>query len=367
MRTAPKNPAGPTGILDQAAAFLREAIATGRIAGVLPPMLKLSADAGVSVGTIHKAIGRLATEGLISVTGKGRGMKITVKARRGKKAGMRSLRVGILLSEKFHAESVETQMILNRLAHDLEAAGHSPFFSLKTQIELKENPTRILASVRTQEADAWIAFASSYEVLRALLRLKVPVLDFAGALRDLEIASTSIRTGRATQSCVRQLVGLGHRRIVMICGPVLRGNSPLPERPFARELEANGIHAGQYNMPDWDNSADGLQDLLKALFHLTPPTAIISDEFRVTAAILAFAASRGLRIPHDFSLVTISPSGDMEWMRPKPATFVYDLTPLNNRIVKWINACATSRQDRDAIRFEATFDPAESIAPPPQG
>ena len=87
-------------------------------------------------------------------------------------------------------------------------------------------------------------------------------------------------------------------RIVLLCRRVRRLPAPgLSERAFLAELEAGGIHPGEYNLPDWEENNAGFQKCLDALFRLTPPTALIVDETPYFVAALQFLTRRGIRVP----------------------------------------------------------------------
>jgi hypothetical protein len=50
------------------------------------------------------------------------------------------------------------------------------------------------------------------------------------------------------------------------------------EQMLLDELEAHGISAGSFNLPDWEESAQGLHRCLEQLFQVTPPSAILVDD-----------------------------------------------------------------------------------------
>lgn len=47
---------------------------------------------------------------------------------------------------------------------------------------------------------------------------------------------------------------------------------------FLDKLEALGIPTGPYNLPDWDDTPEGLNQRLDSLFPHSPPTALIVAE-----------------------------------------------------------------------------------------
>lgn len=57
----------PTPLWEQLAAILRDAIKSGEYTEMLPSESQLQAEHGVSRGTVRRAIGALADEGLVRV------------------------------------------------------------------------------------------------------------------------------------------------------------------------------------------------------------------------------------------------------------------------------------------------------------
>ena len=73
-----------------------------------------------------------------------------------------------------------------------------------------------------------------------------------GRRQSLPIAGTGPDKLVSSIAATRQLIALGHRRIVNICRRERRKPTPGEEESaFLAELANHGIAAGDYNLPDW--------------------------------------------------------------------------------------------------------------------
>lgn len=70
------------------------------------------------------------------------------------------------------------------------------------------------------------------------------------------------------------------------------------------ELAAHGIAANEFNVPDYEPTAEGLHALLKSLFRVTPPTALIVVNPDETMATCMFLARLGMAVPGDSASIT---------------------------------------------------------------
>lgn len=102
-------------------------------------------------------------------------------------------------------------------------------------------------------------------------------------------------------AAVRRLVGLEHKRIVMLAREERRKPQlSRPEQAFIDELDAVGITTGDYNLPDWEESREGLGRLLDQLFRFSRPTALILLA-QLFIAVGSHLADRGIVASTTFS------------------------------------------------------------------
>ncbi|WP_408591045.1 LacI family DNA-binding transcriptional regulator [Novosphingobium sp.] len=114
-------------------------------------------------------------------------------------------------------------------------------------------------------------------------------MDDAGAMREV----------------TAHLLALGHRRIGFLAGPPSYGPSQQRRGAFEAALDEAGLPpaAGQVGAGNFyfDMAVGVLEAMLDSP---EPPTAIIADNDKMAFAALHVAASRGLRVPDDLSVVS---------------------------------------------------------------
>jgi len=182
------------------------------------------------------------------------------------------------------------------------------------------------------------------------------VLALFGRRRQVRIASVGPDKRAALVAAVRALLGLGHRRIVMLTRRMRRLPVPgLYEQAFLDELAAHGIDPGPYHLPDWEESGEGFHEQLARLFQFTPPSALILDEVPFFVATLDFCANRGIRVPEDVSLVSADASPGYDWCRPSVAHIRWDSRPVVRRMLRWAANVSRGKEDRRQTLTTAEF------------
>ena len=346
-------------VVEQTAAHLFKAIKAGRWRKELPGVRRLAAELGVSRDSISAALKVLENEGNLTPQGPGRNRQISERIQRPKRA----LRVGILLHLPMDKQNAEMQRTLTELRHDIDKAGHVWVPANNAHWKLDGHPERIAKVVAEATADAWIVVAGSRGLLEWFAQQAAPTIAFGGASAGLPLASSMIDAVPAMQAAVRQLTALGHRRIALISPSSWKTPPSRLQQAFLEELVNQGIPAGEYNAPAWEENAAGLQKLLHSLFRVTAPTALLVVEPPRTLAVLHFLNQRALRIPQDVSLVCFGQDSMFEWSDPPFAHIRYDLALPRKRIIKWIDAVSRGASDRSFRTFPAEFVPGGSIGP----
>ena len=344
---------------DQVAAHLRGELLRGDWSEGLPGVNGLAAELGVNRKTVEAALRQLERDGLLVNQGTGRKRRIVLP---GDGATIRPLRVAILLSEPpdRHLEYIV------ELQHELLQAGHTPVFAPKALTELGFEVKRVARLAGQTRADAWVVAGGSREVLEWFVANSTPTFALFGHRRDLPIAGTGPEKLPALIAATRALIDLGHHRIVLL----LRRIHRLPQpgafaRVFLETLEAGGIRTGDYNLPEWEESPEGFQACLTALFRVTPPTAMIISETVLFAAAQQFLGRRRLRVPENASLISTDPDPNFAWCVPSIAHIRWDSRPVVRHIVRW--AASVSRGCRDAKQtfVAAEYVPGGTVGPAP--
>ena len=346
---------------EQTAEHMREGIRSGRWRGELPGVLLLARECDVSKDAMRDALRLLENEGLISP---GRaGAHRTVIADSTPRL-RRALRVAIFPHEPLQTESRVMCDLLRSVKRDLRAAGHTADFTAKTQTELRCDVGRIKKLIAATPADAWVLAPAPREVQELFAAQSVPVIGIGSLFADVPMASVQADGAPVFRDVTRRLIALGHRRIVMICPRAWRQPSPgLLVKAFTDELAAHGIKAGEFNVPDYEPTAEGLHTLLKSLFRTTAPTALIVLMPSEATAAFVFLAQRGLAVPRDVSLFLPWRDISLQLCDPPMAHLRWDERLLVRNIVRWVRGVASGRVNRDAITVPAILEPGGSLGP----
>lgn len=158
------------------------------------------------------------------------------------------------------------------------------------------------------------------------------------------------------QEVVRRLVELGHRRVVMLALKMRRLPTPgAGERAFLDEMEAQGIPTSSYNLPDWEESPEGMRQVLDSLFQVTPPSALIVDEAFLFHAVKYHLSRQKIAVPEDVSLICTDPSRTFVWCQPEISHIAWDSKPVVQRIVQWAHNISRGKKDVQQTVTPAIF------------
>lgn len=333
----------------QVAAHLREELERSRWSDGMPGVNWLAAELGVNRKTVVAALRQLENEGLLANEGQGRKRRIIPPG----ETAVRSMRIAILEYDPVAL----TAGYMVELQHLLLAAGHTAFFAAKSMSELGMDLPKIAAMVKKTGADAWVIAAGSREILSWFCEQSLPAFALFGRRDGLPIPAVGPDKPPVVAAATRELIALGHRRIVLVAKRVRRMPKPgRSEQAFLTELATHGIPVSDYNLPDWAETTDGLHELLDSLFRVTAPTAMIIDEAPLFAAVQQFLAGRGLRVPHQVSLVCTDGDPTFAWCKPAISHIRWDAGPVLRRIVRWAAKVSIGRADA-----KQTLSPAEFV------
>lgn len=341
-----------TYLVEQTTSHLRETLRDSPEGTKLPGLIRLSAQLGVSKTTVRAAVRVLEAEGLVSLGKDGLSRIICRQI----SPIRRQFRIGILLYDALVSENSSSQQWLLDIQDQLQQAGFDCFLSSVSQTGLNYDVKRISRYIEATEADAWIVGAGSYELLGWFVEKRIPCMALAGRRRSYPIAAVGPDTLGGFLEATRTLIGLGHRRIVFLCRKQLR----LPEpghvvKAFVAEMNAHGIPVSDYNIPDWEETREGMKALLNSLFRVTPPTAIIVANVQFIAAIIQFLGNRRMAIPSQISLVASDDDPSFEWCDPEISRIRWNSAVANRRIVRWANAISHGRKDVKQNLYPAEF------------
>jgi DNA-binding LacI/PurR family transcriptional regulator len=345
------------GLVAQTVTFLRAQLRDGKWAGKLPGIQVMAVECGVSHDTMRAAVRQLEADGWIVPGGSGRCREVATAV---VQADPQKLRVMVFLSLPIEDDDSEAREVLWEMRALIEGNGHTCQFAPKTLRDLKHDLRRVKQYVGKYKVDAWVVAAATKEVLEWFASQSTPAMALGGSSLSISIAGTGwVMAGVMKQICQR-LIELGHRRIVFVATEVIR-RSPLAD-VMRNELEARGVVTGSYHLPVWDQTPDGLQELLSNTFRISPPTALIIELTNWLPGILAFLAKAELRVPQDVSLVYLENDPSFVWHRP-PISHVWNgKEQLAANVARWVNGLMWGNEaDRRFRPVPAKFIETESV------
>jgi DNA-binding LacI/PurR family transcriptional regulator/biotin operon repressor len=342
--------------IEQVAAHLREEIQSGRWKSTIPGRNELARELGINSKTVEAALQQLEQENLLLPQGAGRRRRIMTP----NALNSHSLRVAVLDYEP--ATRSENYMV--SLLHLLTEAGHVAFSTKKTLLELGMKVERVAKMVAETQADAWVVVGGSREVLQWFTAQPFPVFALFGRRRGLPIAGTGPDKLPAMAALTRQLIELGHHRIVLLVRAERRLPKPgATERAFLSTLDAHGLTPSAYHLPDWEESVEAFHQCLEELFRLTPPTALIVDEAPFIMAVMQFCSRRGIRVPEDVSLVCCDADPNFSWCKPSITHIRWDSRPVVRRIVRWAANVSRGKIDQRQTQTPAKLVEGGTMGP----
>lgn len=341
----------------QLADYLREELAGGRWHAKMPGVIKLAGELGVSRDSVEAALIELEQGGFLRSEGRGKRRSIVAD---GMDLRKRKLRVAFLLYE---ASDAQVHYIVE-LRHLLIDAGHYVVVVPRCLVDLRMDVPRVAKEVGKTEADAWVVVGGSREVLDWFAAQPTPALALFGRHGTVPITGVGPDHLSALLDVTRKLIQYGHRRIVMLTRPERRIPKPgFLERAVLAEMESHGIPVGPYNLPNWDDTREGLHLCLDKLFQFTPPTALIIDEAFIFAATQQHLARRGILAPQHVSLVCCDPDPAFAWFQPPVTHIRWDSRQMLRHIVRWVAEVAGGQNKRRKVLTEAELVEGGTIGP----
>lgn len=341
---------------EQTTDFLREEILRGTWTGTIPGRNTLVKRLGVGGDTVQTALEQLEREGLLESQGAGRRRRIVPTSKNQRTA----LQVKMLLYER---EDSSHRLILE-LRRQLESAGHGLDFATKTLKDLKQNPRKVAEWVRADPSSAWIVNGGSRPVLEWFAQAEMPAFALYGGMTDLPIAGTGPDKLSALREALRCLQRRGDRRIIMLVREEVRRAKRGPFlRTFFEDLEHMGITTGSYNLPDWEESPQGLSACLDQIFKVTPPTAIIVEDPVLCLAVRNYLAEKRGAALRKVALICADQDPSLSWCWPVIPHMQWEHQAVVRRVVRWVKQVAQGKEDRQQQLVPAKLVGSDSISP----
>ncbi len=165
-----------------------------------------------------------------------------------------------------------------------------------------------------------------------LAALGMPCVVLGASVGDDDIAPIGLDDAAGVGRAVRHLHALGHERIAHVAGAEGYVHSRVRRDAWAGELAQLGLAADLVVQADF-TGASGARATHELLDHPAPPTAIIYANDLMAIAGISAAIDRGVRVPHDLSIVGFD---DI----PLAPYVIPPLTTVRQDVFQWGHECA---------------------------
>lgn len=169
----------------------------------------------------------------------------------------------------------------------------------------------------------------------------------------------------ATREVVDHLVDLGHRRIAQVVGPQEGTSARVRRELYQRMLRAHGLDDSRWIESDY--TAPGGRIVTAALLDGPQrPTAIVYSNDLMAIAGMSECHSRGLRVPHDISIVGWDDITVAQYVHPALSTVTQNPYEDGRLAAEMLLAAIAGRRFDDDVRTaDPHFVPRASTGPAP--
>lgn len=324
-------------------------------------------EAGVSVGTASQAL-----RGSPSVrdTTRRRVLQVAKRLRYQPSALARGLvtrrthTVGLLISDIANPFFIRAVRAIEDVAQE---NGYNVILCNTDEDPVKEAQyLRVLMEKRV-DGIVLATTAEALSIIRDIRRRQIPLVLFDRDLPGVAADTVTVDGEMGGRLATEYLLSLGHRRIAIIHGPLVRSTGRERLQGYLRALKAAGVKPVHDYICEGNFKQDSGRDHTRHLLDLAPPpTALFCTNNLMTVGALQAVHERGIRISSDLSLVGYD---DMEWwtLTHPPLTTVgqpvYDLGREAMRLLlRQIGADRRGRPQRMVLKPELII--RNSCAPP---
>ncbi|GAB2558398.1 LacI family DNA-binding transcriptional regulator [Leucobacter ruminantium] len=236
---------------------------------------------------------------------------------------MRSaMRLGALVDSPVEYGPNSMLRSFERAARD---AGYS-VGSFTTTDEKKRGADAAIESLLSQDVDGLCVIAPRRSSLRVLAKRRIGVPTILVVPEVLQGSTTaSVDQYEGARLAVGHLIGLGHRRIAHLAGPGDWHDARERVRGWRDTLTAAGLAADTLGEGDW--TADSGYRWARSL-EPDGCTAVFAGNDQMALGVMHGLSERGIRVPHDVSVVGFDDIPDSRHYLPPLTTVRQDFAAL---------------------------------------
>jgi len=208
---------------------------------------------------------------------------------------------------------------------------------------------------------------SSSELLAVMEHgLRFVVIDPRKRL-DRRVPTVASAHYAGAEQMMRHLTGLGHRRIAAITGPAGWIATDERLRAYREALDALGVRADADLVVESNFDLDGGREAGGRLLDLAErPTAIFAFNDPMAIGVIQACLARGLRVPHDVSVVGFDDTDEALLVTPRLTTVRQPLAAMGRAAFDLVTRLLDDAALRTTrVELDTQLVVRDSAAPPP--
>jgi LacI family transcriptional regulator, repressor for deo operon, udp, cdd, tsx, nupC, and nupG len=272
----------------------------------MPNIYEVAKRAGVSTATVSRVLSRPQ---VVSPETRERvlhAVKAMAYAPNSAAKNLRTLRSGKLLVTVPDISNPFFSLILQGIEDAAQREGHAVLFGDTKHDEEREE--RYALMLQRKEADGLIFLGhrlprTAGDLVRSMAPACAPVVNGCEFNPRLRIPSVHIDNAAAASEAMEHLYGLGHRRIGIVTGPLVSPLSRERLRGATTRARERGAEADYIIMHGDFSIESGAIAGERLLARDASPSAVFCFNDEMALGVMEAARRRGLRLPHELSVI----------------------------------------------------------------
>ena len=317
-------------LVSQAADILREQLAAGLWGGFLPGERVLCARLQVSRPTLRAALDTLRREGWLEVL-QGRRRRIR-PPERGRRAVPRSTRVGLLTPVPLHRMPPFTMFWVDELRERLGDEGFELTLHVSHAPGLAQ-PERWLQRLTSEAPSAaWVLFRSSEPIQQWFDARGLSAVIIGSRFPGIGLPSVDVDYRAACRHAAGVFLSRGRRRLALLLPEGGGAGDQASEAGFLEGCRGAGRDAVA-TIVRHDESVAGICRRLDGLLAAAEPvTGLLVARSAHALTALSHFQRRGVRLPHDVSLISRDDDAFLDVVVPSVARYTCDAAAFARRV-----------------------------------
>lgn len=306
-------------------------IAGGEWERVLPGERRLAEMLQVGRDTIRLALKQLEREGVLAPADAGNRRRILTGSDVSSAGEPKALKIGLLSHRKLEQLPQPMLLEIDRLRDALAAKGGALEVYAPSWYEQRNPAKRLAALIAEEHCSAWILLRSSAAVQEWFMEKRIPALVRGYPHPGIDLPHLDIDWYATARHAAGQLWRMGHRRILVPRPPAsLKGVDAA-----VSGVQDLGEPEVEISVVVEDGTTDGLGRVLSRALQLeNPATAMIAIRSRQAATALTWLASHGIRVPRNFSLISLAWEPFLDHLVPELSSYRVDPDAVAKLVVR---------------------------------